>query len=117
MTPGRVLRLRFLAVLSGGMALGAVPLACNSADAEKEDLQPSCSSGSPMVECYPPGSTHFNVGNVPNPPPLPTPHFDANNCQVREEVSTGCCIAASTGPELIDGQCCYGFCGGACCGR
>ncbi|HKY35728.1 MAG TPA: hypothetical protein VJN18_07315 [Polyangiaceae bacterium] len=73
MTSGRVLRLRFLAVLSGGMALAAVPLACNSVDGEKEDLRPSCSSGSPTVQCFAPGSTHFNFGNTPTPQPTPTP--------------------------------------------
>jgi hypothetical protein len=117
MTSGRVLRLRFLAALTGSMVLGALPLACNSVDGEKEDLQPSCSSGSPTVQCFAPGSTHFNFGNTPTPQPTPTPTFDANNCQVQSEVSTGCCNPAVTGPELIDGECCYGFCTGACCGR
>lgn len=83
----------------------------------KDALKPTCSGGQATIECYAPGSTHFNIGNVPNPPPAPLPHFDASNCQVKDEVSTSCCNAAATGPELIDGQCCYGFCTGACCGR
>jgi hypothetical protein len=99
------------------MVLGALPLACNSADGAKEDLEPSCSSGSPTVQCFAPGSTHFNFGNTPTPQPTPTPTFDANNCQIQSEVSTGCCNPAISGPELIDGECCYGFCTGACCGR
>lgn len=110
------LRVRFLAVLCGGLLLGSVPLAC-SGSTSKEDLKPTCSAGSPGTQCFAPGSTHFNEGLTPTPQPTPTPHFDANNCQVREEVRDGCCNAAVTGPELIDGQCCYGFCTGACCGR
>jgi len=117
MTEARLLRARFMAVLAGGVALGALPLACNSVDASKEDVKPSCSSGSPEVQCFAPGTTHFNTGESLDPPPPPTAQFDANNCQVREQVRDGCCIAATTGPELIDGECCYGFCTGVCCGR
>lgn len=114
----RRLRLRFLAVLSGGVLLGSLPLAC-SGETEARQLQTTtCSSGArTMKQCFEPGSTHFNVGNTPMPPPTPTPRFDANNCQVRDQVSDGCCNPAEAGPELIDGQCCYGFCTGSCCGR
>jgi hypothetical protein len=117
MTPARLLRARFVAVLAGSVAVGALPLACNSVDATKEDVKPSCNSGSSEVQCFAPGTTHFNTGETLDPPPPPTPQFDANNCQVREQVRDGCCIAATTGPELIDGECCYGFCTGVCCGR
>lgn len=111
------LRGRFLTALSGSLVVGAfLPLAC-SAHTEKEKVEPSCSSGKPEVACFEPGSTHFNQGQVPDPMPDPPATFDANNCQVRAEVRDGCCNAAVTGPELVDGQCCYGFCTGACCGR
>lgn len=36
---------------------------------------------------------------------------------VKEEVETGCCNAAVSGPILVDGVCCWDFCTGACCGR
>jgi hypothetical protein len=36
---------------------------------------------------------------------------------VRHEVRDGCCVPARSGPALINGECCYGFCGGTCCGR
>ena len=118
MTPARKLRLRFLAALSGTLVFGsALPLGCSSGEPSKDDVMPSCNGGTPTVECYPPGATHFNQGNVLNPPPPPQAHFDAHDCQVQDEVSNGCCNAAVTGPDLIDGQCCYGFCTGACCGR
>jgi hypothetical protein len=53
---------------------------------------------------------------VLDPPPPPEPHFDANGCQVQGEVRDGCCNPAQSA-GFIDGQCCYGFCTGACCGR
>jgi hypothetical protein len=84
---------------------------------KKEQLRPSCERGSGEVQCFAPGSTHFNVGNVPNPGPPPKAQFDANNCQVQHEVRDSCCVPARTGPALINGQCCYGFCSGTCCGR
>jgi hypothetical protein len=83
----------------------------------KERLRPSCERGSAEVQCFAPGSTHFNVGNVPDPGPPPKAQFDANKCQVQHEVRDSCCVPARTGPAFIDGQCCYGFCGGTCCGR
>lgn len=85
--------------------------------ATKDALKPSCGTRRGEVECFAPGSTHFNAGNVPDPVPPPKATFDGNRCQVRAEVRDGCCNAARSGPELIDGQCCYGFCTGACCGR
>jgi hypothetical protein len=69
------------------------------------------------VQCFARGSTHFNAGNVPSPGPPPQAHFDANHCQLLGEVRDGCCNPAQSGPALIDGQCCYGFCTGTCCGR
>jgi hypothetical protein len=105
--------------VSGSLAIAVlVPLAC-SADTEtsKDTVQPSCSNGTPQVECFAPGSTHFNTGEVLNPTPPPAAEFDGNDCQVRAQVRDGCCNGAVSGPELVDGQCCYGFCTGACCGR
>ena len=122
MTHAARLRLRFLSAVSGSVLFGGVtPLGCSAGDSSAETSQdaltPSCTQGQPAVECYAPGSTHFNIGNVIDPPPPPEPHFDANGCQVLGEVRDGCCNPAATGPAFIDGQCCYGFCTGACCGR
>jgi hypothetical protein len=114
------LRGRFLTALSGSLVMGTfLPLACSAhtESTSKEKVEPSCSSGKPQVECFAPGSTHFSQGQVPDPMPAPPATFDANNCQVRAEVRDGCCNAAVAGPNLVGGQCCYGFCTGACCGR
>jgi hypothetical protein len=121
MTHATRLRLRFLSAVSGSVLFGGVtPLGCSSGDSTAESSQdalaPSCTQGRPAVECYAPGSTHFNIGNVIDPPPPPEPHFDANGCQVQGEVRDGCCNPAESA-GFIDGECCYGFCTGACCGR
>jgi hypothetical protein len=83
----------------------------------KTALTPSCRDGGGEVQCFARGSTHFNAGNVPSPGPSPQAHFDSNDCQLLGEVRDGCCNPAQSGPALIDGQCCYGFCTGTCCGR
>src|SRR5689334_16050374 len=52
------------------------------------------------------------------PPPPPPPVIDAlTGCMVAEEVMTGCCNPAISGPELVGGVCCWDFCEGSCCGR
>ena len=79
-----------------------------------------CPDGPGEVGCFDPGTTHFNVGNVPTDDssrPIPPPVFDANRCQVRAQVYDGCCNPALTGPSFEKGKCCYGFCTGLCCGR
>jgi hypothetical protein len=123
MTSAHRLRVRFLSVLSGGALLGPF-LACGggSTDETNESVAPTssmCSGGRGEVVCSAPGETHFNTGNVPPDAQVstPTPEFDQNRCQVRKQVSDGCCNAAVTGPAFVKGQCCYGFCTGACCGR
>jgi hypothetical protein len=83
----------------------------------KAALTPSCGSSEGEVTCFAPGSTHFNVGNVRAPGPGPKATFDAHGCQVQTEVRNSCCNPAKSGPAFIDGQCCYGFCTGVCCGR
>jgi hypothetical protein len=106
---------RFLTALSGVAALIALlPAACSTSE---EGLQPECSGGERAeVRCFEPGSTNFkSVGKgSPNPNP-PAAQFDDDNCQVLPQVGDGCCMPALTGPELIDGKCCYGFCTGWCC--
>jgi hypothetical protein len=99
-----------------GAATDRVPTSASNVG-KRAQLTPSCGTGHGEVQCFARGSTHFNVGNVPSPTPPPKAHFDANNCQVLHEVHDSCCVAASTGPELINGECCYGFCTGVCCGR
>jgi hypothetical protein len=109
------LRVRFLTAISGGAVLVALlPTACSTTT--KEDLEPECSTGKAEVVCYEPGTTH-TVSDGKSTMPHPDPHFDGKGCQVMDEVRDGCCNAAATGPELIDGKCCYGFCTGSCCGR
>ena len=120
MKPSARLRLRLLSVLSSG-ALFAPLGACSNGD-DDGSITPSstmCSGQQGEVQCFDPGTTHFNVGNVPDDaaPPTPTPEFDSNRCQVRAQVRDSCCNAAVTGPSFQNSQCCYGFCTGACCGR
>jgi hypothetical protein len=117
MTPTLRLRFRLLSALSAGAVL--VPLTACSTDDDGESLSASCHGRPSERVCFDPGTTHFNVGNLPPDaqPPTPTPQFDQNNCQVQEQVRDGCCNAAVTGPEFVDGKCCYAFCTGACCGR
>src|SRR5262245_44191342 len=119
MTAANRLRFRILAILSGGAFLFNFASCSGSSDNAASLMPSTCSGGQSAVTCFPPGETHFNVGNVPPDATVmtPTPEFDSNRCQVRAQVSDGCCNAAVTGPELKDGQCCYGFCTGACCGR
>src|SRR5262245_59060955 len=109
MTPSRRLRLRLLAVLSGGVLIGASS-ACLSDDAES--LGAKCSGHTSATECFDPGTTHFVTGNVRGDaqPQTPTPVFDQNNCQIQEQVRDGCCNGAVTGPSFVNGKCCYGFC-------
>jgi len=79
-----------------------------------------CPDGPGEVRCFDPGLTHFNPGDVPSdqpPPPNPPAEFDTHRCQVRAQVQDGCCNPAVTGPSFENGQCCYGFCTGLCCGR
>ena len=107
------LRVRFVTALSVGAALVALlPTACSTT---KDDLYPECELGEPQLKCFEPGSENFRSFGKGEPPPATPAHFDANNCQVIEEVGDGCCNAAATGPALIDGKCCYGFCTGSCC--
>ena len=117
MTPTLRLRLRLLSALSAGAVL--VPLTGCSTDDDDESLAAKCSGSPSEPRVFDPGTTHFNPGNLPldAQPPTPTPQFDQNNCQVREQVRDGCCNAAVTGPDFADGKCCYAFCTGACCGR
>jgi hypothetical protein len=122
------LRGRFLTALSSSLLLGGfIPLACGGAmespskdpiepmdpaapvepvePPSKESLLPSCEMGGRgEVRCFAPGSVQGSPSLV-----------DANNCQI--QVQDSCCNAAQTGPALIEGQCCYGFCAGSCCGR
>jgi hypothetical protein len=117
------LRIRVLSALGAGLMLTAfVPVGCvGSVENEptppqqKQEMTPSCAGA--QVQCSPPGTTHFNVGESPVPVQTPDPIFDSNGCQVTEQVRDGCCNPPKTGPELIDGKCCYGFCAGDCCGR
>lgn len=118
------LRSRILSALGAGALTGLfVPTGCGGTEtrAKEQTLEPSsCGAERGQVQCFAPGSTHFNVGEQPpdsGAPQLPEPVFDENGCQVMEQVRDGCCNAAVTGPELIDGRCCYGFCASGCCGR
>jgi len=112
------LRARLLSALGlCALVTSFAPAGCagsSSAEEQRQQLEPSCDRGT--VQCFPPGQTHFNPGNVPNPAPPPEPTFDENGCQIVSEVRDGCCNAAQTA-GFVDGQCCYGFCTGACCGR
>jgi len=124
MSASIALRNRILSALGAGLLLGLTsPAGCagrneTSGGAGERNVEPlQCSSGTPAVSCWPPGTTHFNSGQTPNPAPLPEPVFDANGCQIVEQVRDGCCNAAASGPDFVQGECCYGFCTGACCGR
>jgi hypothetical protein len=117
------LRVRILSTLNVGLFAAAFDLAaCGSADepAGKARLsQIACQNGPAEVQCWAPHETHFNVGNVPPGTPVPTvePIFDQNGCQIADQVADGCCNHPVGGPEFDNGQCCYAFCTGACCGR
>lgn len=118
----KTLRSRILAALNAGLVVTAFDVvACGGSTETGQDplTSVSCSSGAPQVTCWPPHETHFNVGNTPPGTPIstPAPVFDSNGCQVAEQVADGCCNPPSAGPEFRDGQCCYAFCTGACCGR
>jgi hypothetical protein len=122
MLDSRRLRGRILSVLNAGLAVSAVDLAAcgDSSDSGGSSLASvSCSTGTVQVQCWPPHETHFNVGNVPPGTPVstPAPVFDQNGCQITDQVADGCCNPAAAGPEFKDGQCCYAFCAGTCCGR
>ena len=115
MTSTLRLRLRFLSAISGCLIL--VPLVACSTDGDGGSGM--CSGPSTERECFDPGTTHFNTGNLPPDaqPPTPTPEFDQNGCQVRAQVRNGCCNPARCGPDFVDGKCCYVFSAGSCCGR
>ncbi len=117
MAATRRLRNRLLALLSGGVLTG--PFTACSSDEDPNSLSARCSGRHSATQCFEPGTTHFNPGNIPGDaaPQTPTPVFDRNNCQVLEQVRDDCCNAAVTGPDFVNGQCCYGFCTGSCCGR
>jgi len=106
-----------LALLSGGVLMG--PFTACSSEENPDSLSSKCSGRHSDTQCFAPGTTHFITGNVAGDaaPPTPTPVFDQNQCQILEQVRDGCCNAAVTGPNFVDGQCCYGFCTGSCCGR
>lgn len=119
----RKLRVRILSTLNLSLLVAAFDLAaCGSSDepAGKARLtQIACQNGPADVQCWAPHETHFSAPNLPPGTPVSTPEpiFDQNGCHVAEQVADGCCNPPVAGPELDNGQCCYAFCTGACCGR
>jgi hypothetical protein len=118
------LRVRILSTLNVGLLAAVFDVSACGGSVEpaggKAQLnQIACQNGPATVECYPPHSTHFNTGlQAPGTPvSTPEPVFDQNGCQISEQVRDGCCNASAGGPEFENGQCCYAFCTGACCGR
>lgn len=117
------LRIRILSTLNLALVTAAFDLAaCGGSDepAGKARLnQVQCQNGPAQVQCWAPHESHFAVGNVAPGTPVPTeePIFDQNGCQIAEQAADGCCNHPVAGPELDNGQCCYAFCTGACCGR
>jgi hypothetical protein len=118
------LRARILSTLNIGLLAAVFDVSACGGSVEpgggKAQLnQIACQNGPADVQCFPPHSTHFNVGNLPPGTPVSTPEpmFDQNGCQIADQVRDGCCNAPVGGPEFENGQCCYAFCAGACCGR
>ena len=111
------LRTRILCALNASVLIPVLEMvACG--DSGLSDVK--CSNQKTAeVTCWAPHETHFNVGNVlpSTPVTTPAPIFDANGCQDVHQVADGCCNPAAAGPEFKNGQCCYAFCTGTCCGR
>jgi len=70
----------------------------------------SCSPGTKLEECYTPEQA-WSIANNP-----PQGGDVVGNCPPAGLVQTTCCNPAQASWEE-NGQCCYAFCEGACCGR
>lgn len=82
------------------------------------DFQAQCGAGKKGEEqCYEPHSVMRSQGTGEPAPRLPASAYDSNGCLANKNVTSGCCETAIAGPRFDHGQCCYGFCGGMCCGR
>ncbi len=90
---------------------------------EPEELM--CDFGQPGMQCFNAESmermARTGYGQIPLEPPRTDEEVQAafldNGCAKKEFIGDGCCNPAATEAVLVDGQCCYQFCTGACCGR
>ncbi|MBX3259502.1 MAG: ferritin-like domain-containing protein [Labilithrix sp.] len=103
---------------SGGSSSGSSG-ASGSSSSSGSSGEPTCAHGQKERTCYGPGwvPTRGEMAPDPDAAPPPPPTRDANGCVVVEEAFNGCCNPAVSGPVFEDGECCYEFCAGACCGR
>jgi hypothetical protein len=102
-------------------AVGGALVGCSSNESTPNpkpgDTKPSRATGPTKTECFDPNTSMRTTGTgfaVPMPPSA----FDSRGCLPVESVTNGCCNPAISGPEVVQGRCCYTFpAEAACCGR
>lgn len=90
-------------------------------DAVLDALPPVPNCRQRSGQCFSPEAmiTMWNspIGRNPDVIDAGPPPVDPNGCLPAVHTRDGCCIQASAGPNFSGTECCYVFCGGACCGR
>lgn len=88
-----------------------------------------CSWGTPATSCFTPAEAQAMANNPPwggDAPPddagledggASDAGVDQNGCPFASRIQDGCCNPAASGPDFVNGTCCYVFCEGGCCGR